>query len=107
MTGDVQRDLAEALAESARERREPAGLSTALRVLWLAAAGDWTAAHDLAQDMDDRIGARLHAYLHRVEDDQENAGYWYDRAGEPPFAGSLAEEWRALVARCARDARGA
>ena len=65
----------------------------------LAAAGEWDRAHDLAQSMGGTDGARLHAYLHRVEGDLPNARYWYRHAGESPFDGSLEQEWRALVER--------
>ena len=87
------------LTRAAREGREPSDLTPALRVLWLDAAGDWDGAHDLASRMGDKTGSRLHAYLHRVEGDLANAGYWYRRAGETAFEGSLDEEWRALVER--------
>ena len=42
----------------------------------LAKAGDWDAAHDIAQDIDSPEAARIHAYLHRVEGDDGNAAYW-------------------------------
>jgi len=85
--------------EAARAGREPPELTPALRVLWLDARGEWEAAHDLAQDMGGKDGALLHAYLHRVEGDLPNAGYWYRCAGEPAFEGSLAEEWASLFER--------
>lgn len=81
--------------------RVPAGLSDALRVLWLDAKGDWDGAHDVAQEMNDRLGARLHAYLHRKEGDLTNARYWYRQAGATMPVTTLEEEWRALVAECA------
>lgn len=75
---------------------DPDDLTPAQRVLWLDANGDWHAAHDLAQSLPDPDGARLHAYLHRVEGDLPNARYWYRRAGTAEFKGSLAEEQQAL-----------
>ena len=87
----------DSLAEAARQGREPAELSAPQRVLWLASAGEWEAAHDLAQGMAGEVGARLHAYLHRVEGDLPNARYWYRRAGVDPFEGALEAEWRALA----------
>jgi hypothetical protein len=77
----------------------PAGLSLPLQALWWEAKGDWHKAHDLSQEAGSREGDHVHAYLHRVEGDAGNAQYWYQRAGEPPFKGSLAEEWSALVTR--------
>jgi hypothetical protein len=39
----------------------------------------------------------VHAYLHRVEGDLGNAGYWYRRAGKPVAKGSPDEEWEAIA----------
>lgn len=76
----------------------PAGLSPLLLALWHDARGDWHEAHRVAQDVDDADGAWVHAYLHRKEGDNGNAGYWYRRAGRPPAQGTLQEEWMAIVA---------
>jgi hypothetical protein len=47
----------------------------------LALAGDWTAAHELAQqDEDDPLACWIHAVLHKIEGDAGNARYWYRRA---------------------------
>ena len=75
----------------------PEGLSLAVQALWWDAKGDWDKAHECAQERDDKDGALVHAYLHRKEGDQSNAGYWYRRAGTNTFAGSLTEEWEELA----------
>lgn len=75
----------------------PAGADSALRALWHAAKGDWERAHELAQAQDDADGAWVHAYLHRVEGDQSNAGYWYRRARKPPSTAPLPDEWREIA----------
>lgn len=75
----------------------PEGLSPALRAMWEDARGKWDAAHQIAQDIDDKTGAWIHAYLHRKEGDLPNAGYWYRRAGQPIASGSLDEEWTRIV----------
>jgi hypothetical protein len=75
----------------------PAGLDQALAALWHAAKGDWTKAHELAQEQDDATGAWVHAYLHRVEGDQSNAGYWYRRASKPHARTALETEWEEIV----------
>ncbi|WDF69824.1 hypothetical protein PQ465_05470 [Sphingobacterium oryzagri] len=75
----------------------PAGLSVHSKSLWLDKKGDWQAAHDLIDQLDDPTSAHVHAYLHRVEGDLWNARYWYNRAKQPVFEGSLQEEWTALV----------
>jgi hypothetical protein len=41
--------------------------------------------------------AWVHAYLHRVEGDLENARYWYRRAGRPVEEGGLPAEWEAIA----------
>jgi hypothetical protein len=40
--------------------------------------------------------AWVHAYLHRVEGDLGNAGYWYRQAGKPVASGSLEAEWEQI-----------
>ena len=85
----------------------PAGLGRALLALWLDARGDWEAAHTMAQEAGSGDGDWVHAYLHRKEGDEANAGYWYRRAGRPAPGVSgqdgLRAEWeaiaRALLAR--------
>jgi hypothetical protein len=67
-----------------------------LAALWHDAQGDWEAAHDIAQDIHTRDGSWLHAYLHRKEGDEWNAGYWYRQAGKPVFTGSLEDEWEQI-----------
>lgn len=61
----------------------PAGLSLALAGLWWDGKGDWTRAHESAQQDEGVEGSWVHAYLHRKEGDQGNAAYWYSRAGKP------------------------
>ncbi|RQP23065.1 hypothetical protein DZC73_18235 [Albitalea terrae] len=43
-------------------------------------AGQWTEAHDLAQQDNSALGAWLHGILHLQEGDLENAEYWFGRA---------------------------
>ncbi|MEY9291733.1 hypothetical protein ABH979_004807 [Bradyrhizobium ottawaense] len=39
----------------------------------------------------------MHAYLHRVEGDLGNAGYWYRQAGQPAAKDSLEAEWERIA----------
>jgi hypothetical protein len=39
----------------------------------------------------------VHAYLHRKEEEQWNADYWYRRAGRTYHRAELSDEWTALV----------
>ena len=70
----------------------------AIEALWWAARDDWIHAHDAAQAGHDAPAAWVHAYLHRVEGDLENAEYWYARAGKPVATVPLDQEWRAIAA---------
>ena len=86
-----------AFKSSLKSDRPPRGLAPPLRALWWAARDDWTQAHEIAQEHDDKPCAWVHAYLHRVEGDDGNAGYWYRRAGRPAAKGPLPAEWEAIV----------
>lgn len=88
----------ETFVGSLSEEAPPQGLSPALQALWREAKGDWHEAHRLAQSDKGEAGAWVHAYLHRVEGDEGNAGYWYRRAGKAPASGPLKEEWQAIAA---------
>jgi hypothetical protein len=45
----------------------PAKLNDLLKSLWFDGRGDWEAAHDIAQEIHDKNGSWIHAYLHRKE----------------------------------------
>ncbi len=85
--------------QSVRGEAAPcAGLPPALQALWHDARGDWERAHECAQEEASRNGAWVHAYLHRKEGDDGNAGYWYARAGRKFPEMDLDAEW-AQIAR--------
>jgi hypothetical protein len=73
------------------------GIAPSLAALWWAAKGDWNKAHAIAQDDEGVDAAWVHAYLHRVEGDLGNAGYWYRRAGRPVATGTVEAEWERMV----------
>ncbi len=75
----------------------PEGIERALQAMWHQAKGNWHEAHRLAQAQDDQSGAWVHAYLHRVEGDNGNAGRWYSRAGKAHSSAPLNEEWEEIV----------
>lgn len=80
-----------------RAAPEAPGQGAAIDALWWAARDEWTRAHQAAQSDHGAQAAWVHAYLHRVEGDQENASYWYGRAGKPVATGLLDEEWQAIA----------
>jgi hypothetical protein len=54
-----------------------------IRAVDLALGGKWDEAHKIAQqDEADATSCWLHAVLHKIEGDPENARYWYRRAGQ-------------------------
>jgi hypothetical protein len=76
----------------------PSDVSPPLMALWWAKKGDWEKAHRLVMGDDSRAAAWVHAYLHRVEGDTGNAGYWYRQAQKPAATTALDAEWSAIVA---------
>jgi len=75
----------------------PRGLTYALAGLWWDAKGDWTRAHESAQQDEGVEGSWVHAYLHRKEGDLGNAAYWYRRADKPVCREPLDVEWLGIV----------
>jgi hypothetical protein len=90
-------DLA-AFSQSLKGNAPPRDLAAPLAALWWAKKGDWDKAHRIVQDDSGNDAAWVHAYLHRVENDLGNAGYWYRRAQKPAAKIVLDAEWAAIVA---------
>jgi hypothetical protein len=82
---------------SVSKAKPPPGLPPALAALWWAAKDDWERAHALVMDETGKDCAWVHAYLHRVKGDLDNARYWYGQAGKPPAAGRLPAEWDTIA----------
>jgi hypothetical protein len=85
------------LKKSVSGAAPPGNLAPPLQALWWAAKGDWDKAHKIVMEEDGADAAWVHAYLHRVEGDLPNAGYWYRTAGKPVASGGLETEWNAIV----------
>lgn len=48
-----------------------------------AKAGDWEAAHEIAQSHEgDRHADWFHAILHKIEGDESNSRYWYAKTNQ-------------------------
>jgi hypothetical protein len=95
----AQMSFAELQQSIARDAAPPPALSLPVQALWHDAHGDWTRAHECAQQDHGSNGSWVHAYLHRKEGDIGNAGYWYSRAGRkmPATGVSLETEWADLA----------
>ncbi len=90
--------LADFRASLAGDAPDPTA-DPALQALWWAGKGEWDRAHACVQAHEGELPCDVvHAYLHRVEGDDENARYWYRRAGRPAALMPVAEEWDALAA---------
>jgi hypothetical protein len=83
--------------ESTAGNAPPAELPAPLEALWWDSKGDWAKAHECAQKHETGDYAWVHAYLHRKEGENANAGYWYRRAGRTVFGGTLEEEWAQIT----------
>jgi hypothetical protein len=65
-------------------------------------AHDWRAAHALVQDLEDPLAWWIHGLVHRIEGDEPNSRYWYDRAGATlDAARSVEDEIRQIRDRMA------
>jgi hypothetical protein len=73
------------------------GLAPPLAALWWAAKGQWDQAHKIVMNEETAEAAWVHAYLHRVEGDLGNAGYWYRKASQPAAKDSLETEWERIA----------
>jgi hypothetical protein len=61
---------------------EPSLRKSLLGAVQTALGGDWQAAHLVAQKHEtEPLANWLHAVVHRMEGDVDNASYWYGRCG--------------------------
>jgi hypothetical protein len=86
-------------------KKPPSGLSPALTALWWVGNDVWDKAHDIVMSEEGADCAWIHAYLHRVEGDRDNARYWYRQARREPATGDLASEWSAIAAALSQSKR--
>jgi hypothetical protein len=90
---------------SLSSKKPPSGLSPALTALWWAGKDTWDKAHDIVMNGEGADCAWVHAYLHRVEGDRDNARYWYRQARREPATGEFAPEWSAIAAALLQSKR--
>ena len=82
---------------SIRDGVPPDRIQPALLALWHGKAGNWGAAHRVVQDVPTVNCSWAHAWLHRLEGDDDNAAYWYRKANRQVPSVSKDEEWEAIV----------
>ena len=83
--------------QSLSAKHPPDGVTNAQAGLWWDAKGDWTRAHESAQQDEGPDGSWVHAYLHRKEGDQSNAAYWYGRARKNFSRMTFEQEWMEIA----------
>jgi hypothetical protein len=88
---------ADTFRKSTEQDAPPTGTEGPLAALWHAAKGDWDKAHAIVQDDESKAAAWVHAHLHRIEGDQDNAGYWYRKADKSIATMPLDEEWSSIA----------
>jgi hypothetical protein len=87
-----------AFVDSLKTGTPPAVAVPLLRAVWYGLRGEWEAAHQIAQDDTSAEGAWVHAWLHRIEGDLDNARYWYGRARREVAEGDLRDEGKTIAA---------
>ena len=65
--------------------------------VWYGLKGRWDRAHEIVQDDSSIDAALIHAWLHRIEGDLANAGYWYAQARREMHQGDTREEGEAIA----------
>ena len=65
--------------------------------IWYVVKDDWDMAHSIIQNMNTKTAYWIHAYLHRLEGDLDNANYWYNSARIKPPSGSLEIELNKII----------
>ncbi len=50
-----------------------------VKAIELALNGEWDAPHKIVQDFSDHYANWIHAVLHKIEGDEWNSKYWYQR----------------------------
>ena len=80
------------------QQASPPDLTPPLRALWLCRKDQWEAAHNIAQDIHTPIGSWIHALLHLIEGDTDNAAYWFHRAQKPVRSiKEIDHEWQTIA----------
>ena len=73
--------------------RHPGTSEELIKAIDLALGGDWHEAHRIVQaHEDDRDACWIHAALHLIEGDKDNAKYWYRKAGKGDWVSGEGED---------------
>ena len=75
----------------------PTNLSNPELAMWYSLNNNWENAHKIIQVIDNKIASWIHAYLHRLEGDMNNAKYWYKKANKTPSNESFQNEAKNII----------
>jgi hypothetical protein len=78
-----------AVAEDHEIARATGPEASCIRSLLFIAAGGLEQAHRIVQEMSTSDAAYIHGIVHRIDDDFDNARYWFRRAGLQPAAAEM------------------
>ena len=87
----------DAFIKLSKESEPSIKLSGIHLALWYAFKDNWDMAHNIVQDINTQTASWIHAYLHRVEGDIDNANYWYNRARRKSSSESLETELNEII----------
>lgn len=76
-----------------REKIRLANVNEAARAGLFLHTGFWNEAHEVAQELHTPDGSYWHAFIHREEPDEFNAGYWFQKAGRHPVMLQMGPNW--------------
>lgn len=73
------------------------------QALQLALDGEWDLPHKIVQDFSDHYANWIHAVLHKIEGDEWNSKYWYQRTNGKQYEEyeDATEELQAIAAHLA------
>lgn len=73
------------------------------QALQLALDGEWDVPHKIVQDFSDHYANWIHAVLHKIEGDEWNSKYWYQRTNGKQYEEyeDATEELQAIAAHLA------
>ena len=80
-----------------KESEPSNNLSGVHLAMWYAFKDNWEMAHSIVQEIHTETAFWIHAYLHRVEGDIDNAHYWYNRAKKKTSSESLESELNNII----------
>ncbi|MCK4920691.1 MAG: hypothetical protein KAS71_06575, partial [Bacteroidales bacterium] len=77
--------------------KPPENFHDVLKALWWERKNSWDIAHKIVMHLQGDDAAWVHAYLHRKEEDPDNALFWYKKANKEFPEMSITDEFREIT----------